>query len=122
MFLRRTNGQINALSISATQTALGIDTEAFTTLTFGTTTTWDASNKFISKRTLTLTGNTTISVINAINGQVGYLLVTATSTGTITLTGFKINSVILNLVAGDRRVLSYVYDGTNFWWSGGSFS
>jgi hypothetical protein len=99
---------------------LKVDNEVFSALTFGTTTTWNTNGRFVSKRNLTLTGNTTLSITNVVNGQVGTLIVVATATGVITLpTGsFRTNGFDLNFINGTRKVLSYIYNGTNYYWSG----
>lgn len=102
---------------------LKIDNEAFSALTFGTTTTWNTNGRFVSKRTLALTGNTTLSITNVVNGQVGTLIVTATATGVITLPAgsFRTSGFDLSFSNGTKKVLSYIYNGTNYYWSGSEY-
>ncbi len=100
-------------------------TSTFQALTFGTTITWDQTKGATSA--VTLTGNATLSVTNAVAGMYGLVRVTQDATGSRTLT-LPANSkvinggaaaVILTTTANATDVLSYFYDGTNYYWTVG---
>lgn len=97
---------------------------AFTALTYGTTTIWNTAGKLVSKRTLVLEGNTTLSVTNSVNGQSGILWLTATANGVITLPsgGYRQLGTTLSMASGDVKILSFIYiGGTNYAWTEGTF-
>jgi hypothetical protein len=97
----------------------------FQTLTFGTTTIWDQTKG--STAAITLTANATLSITNAVAGMYGLVRVTQDATGSRTLTlpaGSKVingggGAVTLTSTAGATDVLSYFYDGTNYYWTVG---
>jgi hypothetical protein len=100
-------------------------TSTFQTITFGATITWDQTKGATSA--VTLTGNATLSITNAVAGMYGLIRVTQDATGSriLTLPGSSkvINGgggvVTLTTTAGATDVLSYFYDGTNYYWTVG---
>jgi hypothetical protein len=98
-------------------------TSSFQTLTFGTTTTWDQTKG--ATAAVTLTANATLSITNVVAGMYGLIRVTQDATGSRTLTlpaGSKVINggggvVALTTTAGATDVLSYFYDGTNYYWT-----
>jgi len=100
-------------------------TSTFQTLTFGTTTTWDQTKG--ATAAVTLTANATLSITNVVAGMYGLIRVTQDATGSRTLTlpaGSKVINggggiVELTTTAGATDVLSYFYDGTNYYWTVG---
>jgi hypothetical protein len=97
----------------------------FQTLSFGTTTTWDQTKG--ATAAVTLTGNATLAITNEVVGMYGLIRVTQDATGSRTLTlpgGSKVingggGTVVLTTTAGATDVLSYFYDGTNYYWTVG---
>jgi len=104
-------------------------TQAYTTVTYGATTTIAVSLAGAGvNRKLTLTGNTVIAITGAVNGMTGELIVTQDATGGRQITGLPATSVIVesttlpNLLspgANDVTILSWRYDGTTFFWDYG---
>jgi hypothetical protein len=100
-------------------------TSIFQTLSFGSTITWDQTKGATSG--VTLTGNATLAITNAVAGMYGLIRVTQDATGsrTLTLPGSSrvINggggAVVLTTTAGATDVLSYFYDGANYYWTVG---
>ena len=100
-------------------------TSTFQTLTFGSTITWDQTKGATSA--VTLTGNGALSITNAVAGMYGLIRVTQDATGsrTLTLPGSSkvINEgggvVTLTTTGGATDVLSYFYDGSNYYWTVG---
>lgn len=100
-------------------------TSTFQTLTFGSTITWDQTKG--SASAVTLTGNATLSITNVVAGMYGLIRVTQDATGSRTLTlpsGSKVinggvGAVALTTTANATDVLSYFYDGTNYYWTVG---
>ena len=100
-------------------------TSTFQTLTFGSTTTWDQTKG--ATAAVTLTANATLSITNVVAGMYGLIRVTQDATGSRTLTlpaGSKVINggggvVTLTTTAGATDVLSYFYDGTNYYWTVG---
>ncbi len=101
------------------------ETRSFQTLTDGATITYSISSGYNAK--VTLGGNRTLSITNAAAGDYGTLIVTQDGTGsrTLTLPGSSkvINggsgSVTLTTTASAIDVLSWFYDGTNYFWTYG---
>lgn len=99
-------------------------TSTFQTLTSGTIT-WDQTKG--ATATVTLTGNSTLSITNATAGMYGLLKVVQDGTGSRTLTlpsGSKVINggggvVTLTSAASSIDVLSYFYDGTTYYWTVG---
>ena len=98
---------------------------SFATQTDGTTITWDLNNNKVSNATVTLGGNRTLAFSNAVAGATGVLIVKQDATGgrTLTLPG---SSKVVNGGAGAWTptvgankvdILSFIYDGTNYWWT-----
>jgi hypothetical protein len=100
-------------------------TSTFQTLTFGATITWDQTKG--STSAVTLTGNATLSITNIVAGMYGLIRVTQDATGSRTLTlpaGSKVinggsGAVTLTATGSATDVLSYFYDGTNYYWTVG---
>jgi hypothetical protein len=100
-------------------------TSTFQTLTFGATITWDQTKG--ATAAVTLTGNATLSITNEVAGMYGLIRVSQDATGsrTLTLPGSSkvINGgggvVALTTTASATDVLSYFYDGTNYYWTVG---
>lgn len=99
-----------------------------TVLTYSATTTWDLVTHGYNVK-LTLTGNTTLTFQNLVNGMSGTIILIQNGTGGYTFTlpgGYtnKINGAILDLdtTANSIMILSFLYDGVNLYWNfGGSF-
>jgi hypothetical protein len=100
-------------------------TSSFQTLTFGTTTTWDQTKG--ATAAVTLTANATLSITNVVAGMYGLVRVTQDAAGSRTL-ALPANSKVINggggvvtltTTAGATDVLSYFYDGTNYYWTVG---
>lgn len=98
---------------------------AFQTLTDAATITWNMASGY--NATVTLGGNRALSVTNAANGMSGCLIVKQDAiTGGRTLTlpaGSKFlgaTALTLTSAPGSADILTFVYDGTNYWWSQGA--
>ena len=99
-------------------------TTTIQTLTSGTIT-WDQTKG--ANASVTLTGNSTLSIANAAAGMYGLIKIQQDATGSRTLTlpsGSKVingggGAVTLTTTAGAIDVLSYFYDGTNYYWTVG---
>jgi glycyl-tRNA synthetase alpha subunit len=97
----------------------------FQTLTFGTTTIWDQTKG--ATAAVTLTANASLSITNDVAGMYGLIRITQDATGSRTLTlpaGSKVINggggvLALTTTAGATDVLSYFYDGTNYYWTVG---
>jgi hypothetical protein len=99
-------------------------TSTIQTLTSGAIA-WDQTKG--ATATVTLTGNSTLSITNAVAGMYGLIKVKQDATGSRTLTlpaGSKVINggagvVTLTTAANAVDVLSYFYDGTNYFWTVG---
>jgi hypothetical protein len=97
----------------------------FQTITFSSTITWDQTKG--ATAAVTLTGNATLAIANEVAGMYGLIRVTQDATGSRTLTlpgGSKVINggggvVALTATASATDVLSYFYDGTNYYWTVG---
>lgn len=97
----------------------------FQTLTYASSLTWDQTKG--ATAAVTLTGNVSLSITNAVAGMYGLIRVTQDATGGRTLTlpsGSKVINggggvVTLTTTGGATDVLSYFYDGTNYYWTVG---
>lgn len=89
---------------------LSIGLDSYSALTYGATVTWDVSTGL--NKTLTSTGNFTLSITNLVNGMSGDLRLNVTSVTTITLPTSKLNGSVTSLATGVYH-LCFVYDGTN---------
>jgi hypothetical protein len=97
---------------------------AFVTLTDAATVTWTITGQPTSHARVTLGGNRTLDIVGESNGYSGILVVTQDGTGSRTLTlpaGSLVpgGSITLSTAAGAVDVLSFVYDGTSFYWTFG---
>lgn len=91
-------------------------------LTDGATITWDTGGYATSHATVTLGGNRTLAITNAVSGASGILIVTQDGTGSRTLTlpsGSKKEggALALSTAASSVDVLSWVYLGTTYYWT-----
>ena len=93
-------------------------------LTDGATVTWNVATSRNAQ--VTLGGNRTLSVTNAVDGDMGKLLVIQDATGSRTLTlpsGSYVpgqgatTTCWLKPVANSRTLLSFWFDGTNYYWT-----
>jgi hypothetical protein len=93
-----------------------------------TSITWDVSGTSTNYEA-TLTGDTTLNMTNVRNGDYGTLIVTQDGAGSHTLTfGVGTNKVVnggggaptLTTTAGATDILSFTYNGTNFYWTVGN--
>jgi hypothetical protein len=97
-------------------------TSTIQTLTSGAIS-WDQTKG--ATATVTLTGNSTLSITNIVAGMYGLIKVKQDATGSRTLTlpaGSKVingggGAVTLTTAANAVDVLSYFYDGTNYFWT-----
>jgi hypothetical protein len=90
--------------------------------------TWDVSGTSTNYEA-TLTGNTTLNLINVRNGDYGTLITTQDGVGGHTLTfgsGTHLvsngggGSPVLTATAGAVDILTFTYNGTNFYWTVGN--
>ena len=97
----------------------------FATQTDGATITWDLGSRKVSNATVTLGGNRTLAFSNAVAGATGVLIVRQDATGGRTL-ALPSGSKVVNSGAGAWTptvgaskidILSFIYDGTNYWWT-----
>jgi hypothetical protein len=101
---------------------------AFTVLTDGATVTWNFANYPLRNAKLTLGGNRTLAITNISNGASGVLIVIQDGTGGRTLAlpaGSKVidggaGVVTLSSAGNKIDVLSFIYDGTTFYWTYGT--
>jgi len=91
------------------------------TLTDGATVTWDVTNGSNAK--VTLGGNRTLAITNAVTGDTGVILVKQGSGTTYTLT-LPAGSVLIGggsytttTTSNGVDVLGFYYDGTNYYWT-----
>jgi hypothetical protein len=94
-------------------------------LSDGATITWDTGGYATSHATVTLGGNRTLSITNAVSGASGILIVTQDGTGSRTLTlpaGSKSagGSITLTTDVGAVDVLSWVLLGSTYYWTFGA--
>lgn len=114
------DGWDTLLNLDATATS---DTPQ--TLTDGATVTWATGGVKYPNATVTLGGNRTLAITGAVSGQSGTLVVKQDATGSRTLTlpaGSKVRdggsgAITLSTAANSIDVLSYYYDGTNYFWT-----
>ena len=92
------------------------------TLTYAATTNWDCNGGLNAE--LTLTGNTTLNILNMVAGQQLGIVVTQDATGGRTITlpaGSKValgggGVLVLSTAANAIDILGCFYDGTYFYW------
>lgn len=115
----------NNLTLGTGVTTYLSQTRSFQTLTDGATITYSITSGYNAK--VTLGGNRTLSITNAAAGDYGTLIVIQDGTGsrTLTLPGSSkvINggsgAITLTTTASATDVLSWFYDGTNYYWTFG---
>jgi hypothetical protein len=96
---------------------------AFTVLTDAMTVVWDMNVSSYNAK-VTLAGNRTLSITNAVNGMSGCLIVIQDGTGGRTLVapaGSYVagghTSFTLSSIGGRIDILTFVFDGTNYFWT-----
>lgn len=98
---------------------------ATVTLTDGATITWATAGARQNNARVTLGGNRTLDITGEVDGATGLLIVIQDGTGgrTLTLPGGSLvinggaGAVVLSAGAGDVDILTWYYDGTNFFWT-----
>ena len=104
-------------ALSGTLTASNIRLTAPTTLS-GTTPTWNINTSSVAH--LTLSGNTTLSISNAVAGDTCILKVIQGS-GSYTLTlpsgSKKTQTITISTTNGAIDILTFYYDGTYYYWN-----
>ncbi len=105
-------------------TSGGLTIQPFTILTSGATTVWNLSSS--TNAQVTISGNTILTINNVQNGIYGTIkIIQGTSGNTITLpanskvTNGGSGQIILSSPVGSVDILSFVHDGTNYWWNAG---
>jgi hypothetical protein len=101
---------------------------AFTVLTDGATVSWDFTGYPLRNAKVTLGGNRTLDIDNCPNGAAGVLIVIQDGTGGRTLAlpaGSKVidggaGVVTLSSAPGKIDILSFVFDGTTYYWTYGT--
>ena len=118
-----TSELVNATSLKA------YFSESKSILTDSVTITWNRATTNRSAQ-ITLAGNRTLSITNSFDGDYGKLLVIQDATGNRTITlpaGSYVagvgatTSAPIKLAANARSILSYWYDGTNYYWTAITF-
>lgn len=97
----------------------------FQTLTDGATITWNRADGL--RATVTLGGNRTLAMTGMQAGDVGTLIVKQDGGGNRTLTlpagsevvGAGNGAITLTATASAIDIISFMYDGTNYWWNYG---
>ena len=97
----------------------------FVTLTDGATITWATAGLRNNAAKVTLGGSRTLSITGAVAGASGVLKVTQGGSGSYALTlpaGSKVanagaGAVTLTTAVGSIDILSWYYDGTNYFWT-----
>jgi len=97
--------------------------KTFQTLTDGDTVTWNIENGYNAK--VTLAGDRTLSITNAVSGDSGTLVVIQDAVGGHTLTlpaGSKEigGAITLSVAANATDIISFLYDGTAYYWNIGN--
>lgn len=95
------------------------------TLTDGATVTWATGGVQFPNATVTLGGNRALAITGAVSGQSGTLKVVQDAAGSRTLalpSGSKVRdggagAITLSTAANAIDILSYFYDGTNYFWT-----
>jgi hypothetical protein len=99
--------------------------EPFTTLTSGSTTTWNVTTS--SNVQVTISGNTILQLTGVTNGMYGTIKIiqglsgsTMTfGTGTHKVANGGGGAIILSSGLGNEDILSFVYDGSTYYWNAG---
>ena len=87
-------------------------------LTSGATTTWNMNDS--SSAEVTISGSTTLSISNVVSGDNGTLLIIQEGTGTLTYPfGSRFIGGDSYTLSGDGKIdiLSFYYDGSNYYWN-----
>jgi len=122
------NGVVSVATAGTDYTIPGDLAPAFTTLTDGATITWTVSARYaVQNATVTLGGNRTLAFAGTVAGMSGVLIVHQDGTGSRTLTlpaGSKVidggaGAITLTTTASAIDILTWVYDGTNYFWNKG---
>jgi hypothetical protein len=100
---------------------------AFEVLTDGATVTWAFGGDRVRNAVVTLGGNRTLDITGEVDGCTGVLIVKQDGTGSRTLAlpgsskvvGGGAGAVTLTTTASAVDIISFYYDGTNFWWTYG---
>jgi hypothetical protein len=100
---------------------------AFAVLTDAATVVWALANKRINNAVVTLGGNRALSITGVNDGASGLLIVKQDGTGGRTLSlpaGSKVvgagaGAIVLSTGINAVDILSFYYDGTNYWWTYG---
>jgi hypothetical protein len=111
------NGTVDAPIYASPVQALGSKTGSFT---------WDVS--LGANASVTLTGNGTLALSNQKKGMYGLIIVSQDATGGRTLTlpaGSKVinggaGAATLTTTGSASDILTFYYDGTNYWWTIGN--
>jgi plastocyanin len=98
---------------------------ATVTLTDGATITWATAGARQNNAKVTLGGNRTLDITSEVDGATGTLYVKQDATGSRTLTlpaGSKVinngsGAVTLSTGANKTDILTWIYDGANFFWT-----
>lgn len=105
-------------------TSGGLIIQPFTILTSGATTVWNLSSS--TNAQVTIYGNIVLDINNTQNGIYGTIkIIQGTSGNTITLpANSKVanggsGQILLSSPVGSVDILSFVHDGTNYWWNAG---
>jgi len=100
---------------------VNIRTKTFQTLTISASTTWNMNTSYNAK--LTLTQDTSLVITNVVNGDSGTLIITQDNIGSRKLglpTGsYKNNAWILSDASSSKDIISFLYDGVNYYWNKG---
>src|ERR1043166_3721152 len=137
-------GQTNTPNLGMTEPTQGVSTnwgttlnanmnildsaagKSYASLTDGATVTWALTSKaYVNNATVTLGGNRTLAITGAVSGSTGVLIVKQDSGGSRTLglpAGSKVvngggGAVTLTATGSAVDILSFSYDGTNFYWN-----
>lgn len=88
--------------------------KTFASLTYAGTTNWDLTTGY--NKSLTLTGNANLAMLNAQSGDHVFLLLFQDATGSRTLT-VPDQIITINSNANDTTIIQGVYNGTSWWWA-----
>lgn len=97
---------------------------SFSTLTDGATITWDTGGYPTSHAVVTIAGVRSLVITNAVAGCSGVIIIKQDATGSRTLAlpaGSKVvgGSFTLSTAGNAVDIASFIYDGTNYWWTFG---
>lgn len=92
------------------------------TITYGSSFTFNCATSSLQQ--ITLTGNATMSISNAVAGGYYTLLVFQDVTGgrTLTLPSGKTNGGTINTTASSCSIITFLYDGTYYYFSIGQYA